>query len=105
MTQPAPVIERTKTTTVQAVDADNGPGTLPAEKPFVAQFVAARLAGTDFPANASQITPPDRTLRPYDVPMLPYETATKATLQNSASVDQDAANLVKNREHGNGHTF
>lgn len=68
---PAPVTEQAITRKVTPVDARNTATTRPAEKPFVAQVVSARLSGTDFPQNPSEIAPADRTLRPYDVPMLP----------------------------------
>ena len=66
------VQERSVATKVAPVDANNKNTARPAEKPFVAQIVTARLSGTEFPQNPSEIAPPDRTLRPYDVPMLPY---------------------------------
>lgn len=47
--------------------------TLPPDRIFVAQVVAARLSGTAFPESPGEIAPPERTLKPYDVPMLPYE--------------------------------
>ncbi|WP_342076162.1 hypothetical protein [Yoonia sp. SS1-5] len=68
---PAP--QRYVDTTVPAVKALDGAATLPAERPFVAQVVNARLSGGNFPETASEIAPPDRTLRPYNVPMLPFE--------------------------------
>lgn len=71
--QSSPVLERAKTTKVQAVDPDTGPAMLPDSKPFVAQVVAARLSGTDFPETLNEIAPPERTLRPYGVPMLPSD--------------------------------
>jgi len=67
----APVLERSITTKVTKIEADERPASLPADKPFVAQVVSARLSGTDFPQNPGVIAPPERTLRPYDVPMLP----------------------------------
>ena len=55
--------------TVKSVDSA---ATLPADRVFVAQVVTARLSGTEFPENPAEIAPPERTLKPYDVPMLPY---------------------------------
>jgi hypothetical protein len=68
-----PALPRAITTKVQAVEGADKGATLPANKPFVAQIVTARLSGSEFPNNPAEIAPPDRTLRPYDVPMLPYE--------------------------------
>ncbi len=72
VTTPTPVTDRSVTTKVAPVDASDTAATRPSEKPFVAQVVNARLSGVDFPQNPSEIAPQDRTLRPYDVPMLPY---------------------------------
>ncbi len=59
-----------KVPVVKGVDAS---ATLPAERPFVAQVVTARLSGTAFPDNPGEIAPDERTLRPYNTPMLPGE--------------------------------
>ena len=69
----APAVPRAITTKVQAVESGDKSATLPANTPFVAQVVTARLSGTEYPENPTEIVPPDRTLRPYDVPMLPYD--------------------------------
>ncbi|MFG5383499.1 hypothetical protein [Yoonia sp. R2-816] len=53
-------------------ELDRG-ATLPSDKMFVAQVVNARLSGTEFPENPGEIAPPERTLRPYSVPMLPFD--------------------------------
>lgn len=45
--------------------------TLPADKVFIAQVVAARLSGTVYPETPGEISPAERTLKPYSVPMLP----------------------------------
>ena len=68
--------EPPRDTKVPAVKDLGGAATLPADTPFVAQVVNARLSGTDFPDQPSEIAPADRTLRPYDTPMLPYENDT-----------------------------
>jgi len=70
-----PLLPRADTTKVQAVERSGLGATLPANKPFVAQVVTARLSGSEFPENPAEIAPPERTLRPYDVPMLPYDAA------------------------------
>lgn len=70
---PTPVTDQAITRKVTPIDASNGATTRPAEKPFVAQVVSARLSGTEFPDNPSEIAPPERTLQPYDVPMLPSD--------------------------------
>ena len=70
---PAPVTNTAITKKVTPVDASHQSATRPTEKPFVAQVVSARLSGTEFPEKNGEIAPPDRTLRPYDVPMLPYD--------------------------------
>lgn len=69
----APALPRAVTTKVQAVEQADNSATLPANKPFVAQVVTARLSGSAYPQNPSEIAPPERTLRPYDIPMLPYD--------------------------------
>jgi hypothetical protein len=92
-TAQAPVLERSITTKVSKVAASDQMTTLPADKPFVAQVVSARLSGTDFPQNPSEIVPPDRTLRPYDVPMLPYSKEAEAN-QPSAVNDATAASAT-----------
>lgn len=74
VTAAAPALPRAVTTKVQALEGTDGSATLPADKPFVAQVVAARLSGSEFPETPSEIVPPERTLRPYDVPMLPYDS-------------------------------
>ena len=68
----SPVLERANTTKVNAAERADRGATLPANKPFVAQVVSARLSGDEFPDNPAEIAPKERTLRPYDVPMLPY---------------------------------
>lgn len=73
-----PILPRAVTTRVQAVDGAERGATLPDSKPFVAQVVTARLSGSDFPENPAEIAPPERTLRPYDVPMLPYDSGDAA---------------------------
>jgi hypothetical protein len=72
-----PVLERSITKKVTPVDVSGTAVTRPAEKPFVAQIVEARLSGTGFPDNPAEIVPKDRTLRPYDVPMLPSTPVTQ----------------------------
>lgn len=57
---------------VPTVKSVGSAATLPADKVFVAQVVTARLSGTEYPENPAEIAPPERTLKPYDVPMLPY---------------------------------
>ncbi|MEL6684966.1 MAG: hypothetical protein AAFN63_13020 [Pseudomonadota bacterium] len=74
-TSAAPAVPRAITTKVQAVDGADGSATLPANKPFVAQVVTARLSGYEFPNNPGEIAPPERTLRPYDMPMLPSDSS------------------------------
>ena len=58
---------------VPVVKGFEGAATLPANKPFVAQVVTARLSGTEFPEQPGEIVPSERTLRPYGTPMLPSE--------------------------------
>lgn len=60
-------------TQVPKVKAVDSAATLPADKIFVAQVVNARLSGTAFPENPSEIAPPERVLKPYNMPMLPAE--------------------------------
>ncbi|PJI92389.1 hypothetical protein BC777_1238 [Yoonia maricola] len=84
----APTLPRAVTTKVQAIDSADNSATLPSNKPFVAQVVTARLSGSEFPENPSEIAPPERTLRPYDVPMLPYDGG--ETANNVPDTDQPA---------------
>ena len=63
-------VQDTKVAAIQNLDRS---ATLPADKVFVAQVVTARLSGIAFPENPGEIAPPERTLRPYSVPMLPYD--------------------------------
>lgn len=77
-TNAAPAVPRAITTKVQAIDSAENSATLPSNKPFVAQVVTARLSGSEYPENPSEIAPPERTLRPYDVPMLPYDSGEEA---------------------------
>lgn len=72
-TNAAPVLPRAVITKVQAVEGAEDSATLPSNKPFVAQVVTARLSGAEFPENPAEIAPAERTLRPYGVPMLPYD--------------------------------
>jgi hypothetical protein len=72
MAAPAPVLDRSVLTKVAPINARDNATTRPSEKPFVAQIVSARLSGTEFPENPGEIAPHDRTLRPYNVPMLPF---------------------------------
>jgi len=69
----APVPDRAVTTKVARLESSDGSATLPSDRPFVAQAVAARLENSDYPDPPSDIAPPERTLRPYDVPMLPAD--------------------------------
>lgn len=90
-TAPSP-LPRAVTTRVQAIETADDAATLPANKPYVAPIISARLSGTDFPENPTEIVPSDRTLRPYDMPMLPSErptdeaTATGDEAQETLSV-------------------
>ena len=89
VSQATPALPRAITTKVQALERANTSATLPSEKPFVAQVVNAQLAGTDVPDTPSDIAPAERTLRPYDVPMLPYASpndliAAPETVENTA---------------------
>lgn len=70
--QAAPSLPRAITTKVQAVEQSDAAATLPSNKPFVAQIVSTQLSGSEQAESPAEIAPPDRTLRPYDVPMLPY---------------------------------
>ena len=70
---PTPVVERAVTIKVAKLEKSDAQATLPSDKPFIAQAVAARLEGGEYTDPPSEIAPPERTLRPYDVPMLPFE--------------------------------
>jgi len=79
---------RAITTKVQAIEVTDDAATLPANKPFVAQVVTARLSGSEFPENLAEIAPADRTLRPYDVPMLPYDGIADDTVDSGSDTQQ-----------------
>lgn len=93
---PSP-LPRAVTTRVQAIETADDAETLPANKPYVAPIISAQLSGTDFPDNPTEIAPSDRTLRPYDMPMLPSEshtdeaTATGDEAQETLSVAGEEA--------------
>lgn len=81
-------VDRNPQTTVPAVRKADGPATLPANKPFVGQVVSAKLGAmepVDDPVTPQQV---ERTLRPFGVPMLPYDKADQAVALTWAS-DQD----------------
>jgi hypothetical protein len=78
-----------KVPVVKGVDAS---ATLPAEKPFVAQVVTARLSGTAFPENPGEIAPDERTLRPYNMPMLPGEKDPEEQAQQEEITAAESAN-------------
>ncbi|MFO8127370.1 hypothetical protein [Yoonia sp.] len=92
----APALPRAVTTKVHAVQQAENSATLPANKPFVAQVVTARLSGSAYPENPSEIAPPDRTLRPYDIPMLPYDTSeTRAEKPAADALTQAEGSIPK----------
>jgi len=82
--------EPPRDTKVPVVKGFDGAATLPANKPFVAQVVNARLSGADFPEQPSEIAPSERTLRPYGTPMLPSEE--RASQETSEEKASEAAN-------------
>jgi hypothetical protein len=88
---PASVLDRYVTSKVAPIDASDSAATRSSEKPFVAQVVTERLSGTEFPENPGEIAPQGRTLRPYNVPMLPYSAkpATAVTTGNPESKEID----------------
>lgn len=86
-----PEAQRPSDTKVPIVKAMDNAATLPADKAFVAQVVNARLSGAEFPENPAEIAPPERTLRPYDVPMLPADKEEPAFAQEEAGNDDAAA--------------
>ncbi len=82
-----PEAQRPSDKKVPTVNSFDGAAILPSDKAFVAQVVAARLSGTAFPDNPAAIAPPDRTLRPYDIPMLPSETEEPPAAEPADDVD------------------
>ncbi len=74
-----------KVPVVKGLDA---PATLPAKKPFVAQIVTARLSGTAFPENPGEIAPEERTLRPYDTPMLPGDKEPEEEVAEQTAISE-----------------
>ena len=89
---PTTMLDRTAAKKVTPIDAGTKSMARPAESPFVAPVVTARLSETDFQQSPSEIAPPDRTLRPYGVPMLPF-TAQADDLDGTA-VQGTATNLL-----------
>lgn len=89
--QPQPVA-----TKVHAIEPSDHQITALAAKPFVAQVVIAQLSGSVYPANPAEILPPDRTLRPYNMPMLPYENDQAAA--NGDAVQPDQALIIQGQE-------
>lgn len=88
-----PSREAFRETKVPVVQKLDGAATLPADKPFVAQIVSARLSGTEFPENPGEIVPEERTLVPYGTPMLPSEeTASEDPFAKSET--EEAAEAV-----------
>ncbi|MDO6590295.1 hypothetical protein DS901_11675 [Loktanella sp. D2R18] len=67
---PIPQTVDTKVPTIAALDRS---ATALAQKPFIAPIVNAKLAGTSFSEKDSSMQAPERVLRPYSVPMLPYD--------------------------------
>lgn len=93
-----PSLPRAITTKVQAIEVTDNAATLPANKPFVAQVVTARLSGSEFPENPAEIAPADRTLRPYDLPMLPYDGIADDTVESGLDTQQTLySELAKTR--------
>jgi hypothetical protein len=93
--QTAPVLPRAITTKVQAIEAGDSAATLPSERPFVAQVVTAQLSGSEIPDNPSEIVPAERTLRPYDVPMLPSAEHSDLVAEPGPEINMtDAVELV-----------
>lgn len=84
--------DQNRDTKVPVVERTEGAATLPANKPFVAQVVNARLSGTEFPDQPAEIVPDDRTLRPYGTPMLPHngDVAAEQDVPADPQVDPDA---------------
>ncbi len=83
--QSAPLRERAMTTRVQPLERADPAATLPDNNPFIARIVTARLSGSDYPDSPAEIAPPDRTLRPYDVPMLPFDDDSENALSAHAA--------------------
>ncbi len=85
-----PEAQRPSDTKVPVIKSLDGAATLPSDKAFVAQVVTARLSGTAFPENPAEIAPPDRTLRPYDIPMLPSNEEEPPATEAEAEGDVEA---------------
>lgn len=95
----APQVQHTDSE-VPTVKPATASATLPADKVFVAQVVSARLLGTAYPENPAEIAPEERTLKPYNVPMLPsgeQKTVPKETPRdsgpNSAPLGDEAVSV------------
>lgn len=92
LTQAAPPLPRAVTTKVQAIEPGEEPATLPSNKPFVGQVVSAQLSEAEPVEMRTETTTTERTLRPYDVPMLPSEAqADQATTENQETEVTDPA--------------
>ncbi|MFQ1701580.1 hypothetical protein ACJ5NV_13405 [Loktanella agnita] len=94
-----PEVQRPDDHKVPVVKALDTIATLPADKAFIAQVVNARLAGASYPENPAEIAPPERTLRPYNVPMLPadkeediFETE---EVKETAAEEEEAETVTK----------
>lgn len=85
---PTQIIDRAATKKIAPINANDKTATRPSEKPLVAQVVSARLSGAEFPDNPSEIMPSERTLRPYDVPMLPSRDDERVEHSKSDIADQ-----------------
>ena len=92
--------DKNRDTKVPVVERAEGAATLPANKPFVAQVVSARLSGTEFPDQPAEFLSDDRTLRPYGTPMLPHnsDVAAESNAPTEPQVDQEGD---QNRETAN----
>ncbi|MCG3267333.1 hypothetical protein [Yoonia sp. I 8.24] len=92
---PIPQPVDTKVPTIAALERS---ATTLSQKPFIAPIVNAKLAGTGFSEKESTLQEPERVLRPYGVPMLPYDdddAPTKPAPETAArdfAVQEEAAN-------------
>lgn len=82
--QAAPQMPRAVTTKVQSIEASENAATLPSNKPFVAQAVSAQLTGPEQQSEPSDIGSTERKLRPFGVPMLPYEAKVDQVLNSQS---------------------
>jgi hypothetical protein len=94
--EPIPRPIDTKVPTIAALDRS---ATSSAQKRYIAPIVNAKLAGTSFSENESSPQAPERVLRPYGVPMLPYVDEEAPTKTAEAPAPETQTNDPHDMDH------